>query len=205
MTTLSLQSTVLRRLLQQSASKNALRSGSGWFSAGSARSLTTEATEQEKAFQAKGFLDEHRLTVFDTLHEMQVRSCQVFAEKPLFGTYSDKSKEFEWMSFEEYDQEINKCRAVLKDIGKCSQVGVLGRNVDDRLVEVADGRCLIILTPSLMTLRLLVLQASKQAARLPLLRTTVGSGPRLSLLATVSTRTPCPCTRRKCQATGPTF
>ena len=65
-----------------------------------------------------GYLDENGLTVFDTLHEMQVRSCAVFADNDLFGTYNPESKQFVYESFEDYATQVNQCRAVLKDLGE---------------------------------------------------------------------------------------
>lgn len=84
-------------------------------------SITTTrslATDREKEFQAAGILDENRLLNFDTLHEMQVRACQVFAPKRLFGTYSEESNQFEFMSFGEFGQQVDHVRALLKDLGK---------------------------------------------------------------------------------------
>jgi hypothetical protein len=133
MSSLSLRSMALRRLLyHSSANKEALRAGSSWISAGSLRSVSTHVTpltEEELAFQAKGYLDERGLTVFDTLHEMQVRSCKVFAPKDLFGTYSDESKKFEWMTFQDYEQAVDKCRAVLKDLGTSCRVASTERRL----------------------------------------------------------------------------
>lgn len=70
-------------------------------------------------WQKEGFLDDQGLTRFDTLHEMVDRSTQVFADKQLFGTYSDKSKEFEWMTFSDYRFKIQECRSLLQDLGMC--------------------------------------------------------------------------------------
>jgi hypothetical protein len=83
-----------------------------------ARSLSTFVPDQEK-WQKEGFMDEQGLTVFETLHEMVDRSTQVFGPKHLFGTYSETSKEFEWQTFSDYRQQIDECRAVLKNLGKC--------------------------------------------------------------------------------------
>lgn len=69
-------------------------------------------------FREKGIVDERNLTVFETLHEMQVRSCQVYAPKKLFGTFSDDTKQFEWMTYEEYAAKVDQCRSMLHDIGK---------------------------------------------------------------------------------------
>jgi hypothetical protein len=80
---------------------------------------SSDQTESEKAFQAKGFLDDRGgLTVFDALHEMQVRSCEAFAPRKLFGTDSKQMKQFGWMTHQEFDSAVNKCRAVLKDVGE---------------------------------------------------------------------------------------
>jgi hypothetical protein len=74
-----------------------------------------------KKWQELGYVDEKGLTMFDTLHQMQVRSCATYAENELFGTYTEgkdgKDASFQWMTFQEYATNVNKCRAVLKDIG----------------------------------------------------------------------------------------
>ena len=46
-------------------------------------------------------MDERGLVQFDTLHNMQVRSCRVYADKDLFATYSTTTQNFEWMAFAE--------------------------------------------------------------------------------------------------------
>jgi hypothetical protein len=76
------------------------------------------SSEREKDFQELGFLDENGLTVFDTLHEMQVRACKVYAQNDLFGTYQEGSNSFEYMTYDEYDNKVNQCRAALKTLGE---------------------------------------------------------------------------------------
>jgi hypothetical protein len=76
------------------------------------------STEQEQHFKELGILDDQGLTVFDTLHEMQVRSCQVFKDNELFGTYDGESKSFKYMTYDEYNTKVNQCRSLLKDLGK---------------------------------------------------------------------------------------
>jgi hypothetical protein len=76
------------------------------------------SSEQTKEFQKLGILDDQGLTVFDTLHEMQVNSCQVFAQNELFGTYDEPSNSFLYMTYDEYNQKVSQCRALLKDLGK---------------------------------------------------------------------------------------
>jgi hypothetical protein len=62
---------------------------------------TTALTDAEQQFYKEGIMDERGLVQFDTLHNMQVRSCRVYAEKDLFATYSPTSQKFEWMTFAE--------------------------------------------------------------------------------------------------------
>jgi len=78
-------------------------------------------TDEMKKFQGEGILDDRGLTVFDTLHEMQVRSCKVFEDRQLFGTYADASGKFEWMTYGEYADNVDSCRAMLKDLGECDE------------------------------------------------------------------------------------
>ena len=46
---------------------------------------TVPLTDQEQQFHKEGIVDERGLVQFDTLHNMQVRSCRVFANKNLFA------------------------------------------------------------------------------------------------------------------------
>jgi hypothetical protein len=104
----ALSSPLLRRSLQ--AAKPSLRSlGS---------TSTQVLTPEEHKWFEQGVLDERGLTVFHTLHEMQVNSCKVYAKKQLFATYSEESKQFEWMTFQDYADRVDACRAVLKDLGE---------------------------------------------------------------------------------------
>ena len=105
-------------LLQQSFKRSLLLRPASTISRSFSSSTEVILSEQEKIFQAEGLLDEQGFTIFDTLHIMQVRSCRVYAEKELFGTYSPESKQFEWMTFKEYETAVDQCRAVLKDLGK---------------------------------------------------------------------------------------
>jgi hypothetical protein len=62
---------------------------------------TTVLTDAEQEFRKDGILDERGLVQFDTLHNMQVRSCRVYADKDLFATFSPTTQNFEWMTFAE--------------------------------------------------------------------------------------------------------
>uniref|UniRef100_A0A7S4EPR5 AMP-dependent synthetase/ligase domain-containing protein n=2 Tax=Pseudo-nitzschia australis TaxID=44445 RepID=A0A7S4EPR5_9STRA len=87
-------------------------------------------TEQEKHFQERGFLDAQGMTAFNTLHELQVHSSHVFSENELFGTYQEQSKTFNFMTYDEYNQKVNQCRSLLKDlgIGEYSKVAIIANN-----------------------------------------------------------------------------
>ena len=76
------------------------------------------STDQEKHFQDLGALDDRGLTIFNTLHELQVNSSLVFKENELFGTYAEKSKSYDYITYDEYSERVNKCRTLLKDLGK---------------------------------------------------------------------------------------
>ena len=65
------------------------------------------STEHEKECQELGLLDEDGLTVFDTLHEMQVNSCKVFSENDLFGTYQEDSNSFEYITYQDYADKVD--------------------------------------------------------------------------------------------------
>ena len=75
-------------------------------------------TEEETYFKERGFLDDEGLTTFNTLHELQVRSSLVFKENKLFGTYNEKSQSYDYMTYDEYNQTVNKCRTLLNDLGE---------------------------------------------------------------------------------------
>ncbi len=77
-------------------------------------------TDQEKQFQELGVLDDQGLTRFETLHELQVNSTLVFKEQELFGTYDEESKSYHYITYDEYNQRVHKCRVVLKDLGEQS-------------------------------------------------------------------------------------
>lgn len=72
-----------------------------------------------KKWQELGYVDDKGLTLFDTLHEMQVRACQTYSSNEIFGTYVEKeTPEFEWMTYTEWAEKVDKCSDVLKDIGE---------------------------------------------------------------------------------------
>jgi len=88
------------------------------------------STNQEKIFQEQGILDENGLTVFETLHDMQSRACTVYAENNLFGTYSPITESFEYITYNDYNTRVDKCRTVLRDLGveEFGKVAIIANN-----------------------------------------------------------------------------
>ena len=64
-------------------------------------STLSTLTPAEQQFVQENIMDERGLVQFDTLHNMQIRSCRAYADKDLFSTYSTTTQNFEWMSFAE--------------------------------------------------------------------------------------------------------
>jgi hypothetical protein len=97
------------KLLEASLRRSTVATSSSSLLTGRCRSMSTSSNNNTFAWSesdrekwlAQGIIDERNLVHFDTLHNMQVRSCQVFAPKPLFATYSPETKNFEWMTFAE--------------------------------------------------------------------------------------------------------
>lgn len=82
----------------------------------------------------KGYLDDDGALQFKTLHELQERACLTFAENPLYGTYKDEAdggkNDFEWMTYEEFGEQVKLSRSVLSDLGvkQFSKVGIISNN-----------------------------------------------------------------------------
>ena len=91
--------------------KAASRKKFAWRTLSTSTSVTTD-------IEAQGLLDSKGLTVFDTLHQLQETSCEVFSNNDLFGTFNDKSGKFEYMTYEDFGQKVSECRAVLKHLGE---------------------------------------------------------------------------------------
>lgn len=113
-----------------SSSSSSLSSSSSFRFQSTATAAPSQLTPQEQVFYEQGIVDDHGLTLFDTLHEMQVRSCQVFADRELFGTYSPNSKQFEWMTYADFADKVNTCRVALKDLGisEYDKIGLISNN-----------------------------------------------------------------------------
>jgi long-chain acyl-CoA synthetase len=94
------------------------------------RALTGASASNIAAWKERGVIDDRELVQFQTLHEMQVNSCEVYAQNELFGTYTETSKSFEWMTFAEFAHQVDTCRTILKDMGVTAgdKVGVISNN-----------------------------------------------------------------------------
>lgn len=99
-------------------------------------SSNNEMTEREKGFFERGWLDERGLTVFETLHELQTRAVEVYADNELLGTYNPETEKFEYMKYKEFASLVNKARFVLKDLG-VSEYGKIGLISNNRWEWVA--------------------------------------------------------------------
>ncbi|KAL3943945.1 MAG: hypothetical protein SGBAC_001979 [Bacillariaceae sp.] len=88
------------------------------------------STETEDHFKGLGYLDDEGLTIFDTIHDMQVRSCEVYAENELFGSYDATENKFKYVTYDEFDRKVDTCRAVLKDLGveEYGKVAIISNN-----------------------------------------------------------------------------
>lgn len=80
-------------------------------------SISMGSTEFE-AQHGPGLIDNRGMTVFNTLHELQEVACQVYANNELFGTFSDQTQKFEYLTYKEFGHKVEECRAVLKHLGK---------------------------------------------------------------------------------------
>lgn len=95
------------------------------------RSVANASAADIQAWKDRGVLDEFECTTFSTLHEMQVHSCEVYSKNQLFGTFTEASQKFEWMTFGEYADKVDQCRNVLKDLGTSWGVSkTAGRSVE---------------------------------------------------------------------------
>lgn len=85
--------------------------------------------------EAESLVDERNLLKFDTLASLQQNACQVFADNDLFGTYSEETKQFQWIDYAEFDERVGKVRSVLIDLGTCLQTILLNFDVRHRIAS----------------------------------------------------------------------
>lgn len=89
------------------------------------RFISSETLTREDVIDSNGLLQ------FTTLHEMNRNATIAFKDNHLFGTYKaaaieenvvkdqpDAKGSFEWMTYGEYAELVDRCRTVLKDAGK---------------------------------------------------------------------------------------
>ena len=168
------------------------------------RSLSSETTPPQQPqfasktaqWQHEGILDERGLVNFDTLHNMQVRSCRVFADKNLFATYSEVTQKFEWMTFAECTCSITLCTVAYYN--KLLNAGFVA-HPHKFLLSLQTRPRWINVGPSC------TISTLSQAARLVSFPTIAGNGLPLPLRRIHSARVRCPCTKRSSRRTGHTF
>ena len=72
--------------------------------------------------QKQGITDSDGILKFSTLHELQQNATKAFANNELFGTFVSKENggkdDFEFMTYKEFGEKTDQCRAVLKELGK---------------------------------------------------------------------------------------
>ena len=108
------------------SSQNAINNSTKFF-------LSTD-TNSTSSLTFEDVTDSNGLLQFKTLHEMNTYASIAFKDNELFGTYQppkmpeenvvkdkveDQKGTFNWMTYGEYGMMIDRCRTVLKDIGKC--------------------------------------------------------------------------------------
>ena len=79
---------------------------------------------------SSGLIDCNGHLQFNTLHELANNATTSYAANPLFGTYQNDTKAFNWMTYQQFSNEITSCRSVLKDLGvrPYSKVGIISNN-----------------------------------------------------------------------------
>ena len=65
---------------------------------------------------------------YHCLSKMQEKSCEIFKDKPLFGTRN--GPKFDWLTYGDFAKEVNKFRWVLAHhgIGKNDKVAIISNN-----------------------------------------------------------------------------
>ena len=122
MASTTLRSMTVRRFLRNSALCK-VRSISPTISTmtrsfGSSSSSDYKLSENERKYHDMGWMDERGLTLFKTLHENQVRSCEIFADNELYGKYDPDSQKFVYSTYREFGNQVNRARHVLQDLGE---------------------------------------------------------------------------------------
>ena len=112
------RSLALRRLLVKSSTARVACSTlpTKAFSTGSASGYVLN--EREQKYHDMGWMDDRGLTLFKTLHENQVRSCEIYADNELYGVHNDETGNFEYFTYRDFGEKVNRARHVLKDLGE---------------------------------------------------------------------------------------
>jgi len=67
---------------------------------------------------------------YSTLHELQKAACQTFSSNPLFGTFDSGIGDFQYLSYDDFEKEVHRCRSVLRNIGvgEFDKVAIISNN-----------------------------------------------------------------------------
>lgn len=137
MSSTALRTMTLGRFLRSSTLSSARISTTVSAASRTFASGAYKLSEKEKKFVDKGWMDERGLTLFKTLHENQVRSCEVFADNELYGKYNPDTQKFEYSTYREFGQQVNRARHVLKDLGEHSSIDLYSLLLDMRRLLVS--------------------------------------------------------------------
>jgi len=85
---------------------------------------------RDQKYYERGWMDEIGSVLFNTLHEDQVRACEIFAENQCLGTYSEETKKFEYITYAELGQLVDRTRDALKHlgVGEFDKIGLISNN-----------------------------------------------------------------------------
>ena len=127
-----LASRAASRLARVAASSSKRTSPSAIASCIASSQNRFSSTTDTSSLTREDVTDSQGLLQFNTLHEMNHYASIAFKDNPLFGTYrapsveenvvkdqKDENGTFEWMTYGEYGEMVDRCRTVLKDIGEC--------------------------------------------------------------------------------------
>eukprot|EP00529_Nitzschia_sp_RCC80_P017867 CAMPEP_0113495474 /NCGR_PEP_ID=MMETSP0014_2-20120614/29629_1 /TAXON_ID=2857 /ORGANISM="Nitzschia sp." /LENGTH=843 /DNA_ID=CAMNT_0000389375 /DNA_START=149 /DNA_END=2681 /DNA_ORIENTATION=- /assembly_acc=CAM_ASM_000159 len=114
-----------QRLLVATSTTTTTTSSGRWSDSNAARLSTSTTADTTTFTSSRAFSSSQQLVdgetgllKFNTLHELQENACQVYShDHELFGTFSESSQKFEYMTYSDFGQRVEECRSVLKDLG----------------------------------------------------------------------------------------
>jgi len=95
----------------------------------------SSGTSSNEDLRRRGIFNENNLLQYQTLHELQKHATEAYASNHLFGSFVTGKEgaadgEFNWMTYKEWGDTVDRCRVVLSDLGveEYSKVGVISNN-----------------------------------------------------------------------------